>query len=176
VKIKAPAFEKLSEYYKTYWKFIGQEDMFEALKKQAELTEEFLENIPPGLADFRYAEGKWKVKEVAGHISDAERILAYRALRFARNDHTPLPGFDENAFMQNSSFDSRTLENIIEEWKSVRNATITLFESMSEKELDRKGTANNTDVTPRILLYFILVHERHHLDIIRERYLTAFKA
>ena len=102
-----------------------------------------------------------------------ERILSYRALRFSRNDTTPLTGFDENEYMSNSNFHSRTLSDILNEWQTIRNATVSLFSSLNEEMADRKGVANNITVTPRIILYFILVHERHHVNLIKERYLLS---
>ena len=117
------------------------------------------------------------LKEVIGHLSDTERILSYRALSFARNDKTLLAGFDENNYIDESNFRDRPLKEILKEWNSVRLATLTLFSSMTNDIADRKGNANGQIVTPRIILYFILVHGRHHFQVIKERYLsTAFSA
>lgn len=118
----------------------------------------------------RYAEGKWSVKELLVHLSDAERIFAYRALRFVRRDTTLLPGFDENLYVPASHADERTPEVIIRELYSVRQATITLFEAMNEEDLRQTGTASNTTLSVRALGYIILGHETHHRTILRERY------
>ncbi len=169
--IKPPAFEELNDYYKSYWKFLAEDDLLAGLIQQSEVTRKTLLSVSPEAENYRYAEGKWMLKEVAGHLCDTERILSYRALCFSRNDKTHLPAFDENAYMINSNFASRKLGDIIAEWQTVRNATISLFSSMSAEMLDRKGQANNVTVSPRIVLYFILMHERHHVGLIVERYL-----
>jgi uncharacterized damage-inducible protein DinB len=120
--------------------------------------------------DHAYAPGKWTVKEVIGHICDAERIFAYRALRFSRGDSTELPGFDENAYVANSNFRSRTMEDLLEELWAVRAATLSLAKYLPESALSMRGSANGAPVTVRALLYIIAGHERHHLGILRERY------
>jgi uncharacterized damage-inducible protein DinB len=175
MKIKPPSKSELNEYYHSYWKFLKEDDLVDALTNEIEISHDLLSKIPLEAEDFRYAEGKWMLKEVVGHLSDAERILTYRALRFSRNDQTPLTSFDENAFVENSNFHSRRLSDILNEWKTVRAATLSLFSGMTDEMLDRKGIANNATQTPRSLLYFILVHERHHISIINERYLSLLK-
>jgi hypothetical protein len=176
-KITPPPFETLNDYYKSYWKYLKEEDLLQALIEQGRSVPQALISVTEADSNFAYAEGKWMLKEVIGHLIDTERILSYRALRFARNDQTPLPGFDENNYMTNSNFRDRTLRDIIDEWKTVREATITLFRFMSEEVLDRSGSANNVAVSPRILLFFIVIHSRHHMQIIKDRYLTsAFSA
>jgi hypothetical protein len=133
----------------------------------------FLSSLGQGEENYAYAEGKWMLKEVVGHVSDTERVLSYRALVFARNDKTPLAPFNEDEYIKQSNFRSRTLKDIMEEWKTVRAATLSLFNSMDDEMADRTGIANGMDLNARSILYFILVHERHHLQIIKERYLTT---
>ena len=171
--ISPPSIQSLNEYYRTYWKYLNDTDILSALDKQLITTMEWLKTMPANIENFAYADGKWMVKEVIGHLCDTERILSYRALRFARNDHTELPGFDENSFMDESNFRDRSLNDISEEWKTVRAATISLFSSMTDEIADRTGNANGVEVSPRIILFFILVHERHHVEVIKERYLNA---
>ena len=173
MKILAPSFENLNDYYKSYWKYLKEEDVLSALVEQGDTTMKWLNSLPEKAGDYVYAEGKWMIKEVIGHLSDAERILSYRAMRFARNDKTLLPGFDENNFVSESNYRSRTLKDISQEWKTVRSATISLFSSMTDEIADRMGSANDVSVSPRIILYFILCHERHHIEVIKERYLTS---
>jgi hypothetical protein len=120
--------------------------------------------------DHAYGPDKWTVKEVIGHICDAERIFAYRALRIARGDSTDLPGFDENAYVAKSNFKSRTMDDLLEELWSVRAATLSLAKSLPESVMGNRGSANGSPVTPRALLYIIAGHERHHLGILQERY------
>lgn len=177
MKITAPPFESLNDYYKTYWKYLNEEDVLSALAKQGDVTMKWLFSISEMTANFAYAEGKWMIKEVIGHLSDTERILSYRALQFARNDNRPIPGFDENKFIMESNFRDRTLKDISMEWQTVRAATISLFSSMTHEIVDRTGFANGLVVSPRIILFFIYCHERHHTEVIKERYLTkAFSA
>lgn len=120
--------------------------------------------------DFAYAPGKWTVKEVVGHVCDAERIFAYRALRIGRGDTTDLPGFDENTYVANSNFRSRTMDDLLEELWAVRAATLSLAKHLPESALGLRGSANGSPVTARALLYIIAGHERHHLAVLRERY------
>lgn len=120
--------------------------------------------------DHSYGPGKWTVKEVVGHMCDTERIMAYRALRFARADETDLPGFDENTYVTASNFSSRSMDDLLEELWSVRAATLSLAKYLPKDALTRRGTANGAAVSVRALLYIIAGHERHHLAILRERY------
>jgi hypothetical protein len=168
-----PAIDELSDYYRTYWKYLDNDDMLGELIRQEKEASDFLLSINADKSDYAYEEGKWMLKEVVGHLSDTERILTYRALRFSRNDSTELPGFDENSYMEHSNFRSRHLPEIIDEFISVRKATISLFSSMSDEMLDLKGVANGNTVSPRSLLYFIIGHTRHHLLVIRDRYLIS---
>jgi hypothetical protein len=172
-KISPPSFDSLNDYYKSYWKNLDEDDILNALVQQQSQTVKFISGISAAMENYRYREGKWMVKEVIGHLCDTERILTYRALCFARNDKTHLPAFDEDAYVEKSNFSLRNLKDITEEWNAVRTSSVLLFNSMTDEILDRTGIANNNKFTPRILLYFVLVHERHHLGIINERYLSS---
>jgi hypothetical protein len=112
------------------------------------------------------------VKEVAGHLCDTERILTYRALRFSRGDKTNLPPFEENDFVTNSNYKNRTLANITEEFIAIRKSSIAMFENFSEEMFERRGIANNNNVSVRALLFFTISHTKHHLGVINERYLS----
>ena len=171
MKISKPSPSDLSGYYQSYLHYVPEDDLLQALKEQKTVIENFVSSISTAKESFRYAEGKWMLKEVLGHLCDTERILSYRALRIARNDKTPMSGFDENHYTPNSNYKDRTLKNISEEFLAVRTATILLFENMSEEMLDRKGIANDSDVTVRTILFFMVAHARHHLGVIKERYL-----
>ena len=172
-KLSAPSFDSLSDYYKSYWKYVNEDDILAALAEQMEITKHWLDDVPEQVENYMYADGKWMLKEVIGHLCDTERILSYRALRFSRNDKTSLTKFDENSFMAESNFRLRSLKDIADEWETVRSATITLFSSMTDEMADRMGNVEGLSVSSRIILYFILAHERHHLQIIKERYLTT---
>lgn len=129
-----------------------------------------LSTLTHAQATFRYAPGKWSVTEIVGHLCDAERIFAYRLLRIGRGDETPLPGFDENIYVPNGAFDRRALPEVLDEWVSVRNATLSLVRGMPSEGWARHGRANDKPVTTRTLVYLMLGHVEHHLAILRERY------
>src|SRR5262245_28188406 len=121
-------------------------------------------------AMYRYARGKWSIKEVVGHLADTERILAYRALCIARGDTTPLPGFDETAYVPVAKFDARSLADLVGELRTVRTATLALLRTFDGDAWRRRGTASGKPVSVRALAFTIPGHERHHLDILRTRY------
>src|SRR5262249_48220579 len=124
-------------------------------------------------ATLTYALGKWNLKQVVGHLSDDERIFAYRALCVARNDTRPLPGFDEKEYVRFASFDDRSLADLLEELRVVRAASISLFQSLSPEEWLRRGTVNGYSATVRGLAFHMAGHERHHMRIVRDKYLAG---
>jgi len=121
-------------------------------------------------AAFRYAQGKWSVTEIVGHLADAERVFAYRLLRIGRGDETPLAGFDENTYVPGGAFDRRSLADVLDEWVAARNATLALVRGMPSDGWARRGTANDKVVTTRALVYIMLGHVEHHLAILADRY------
>jgi len=165
-----PAAEEYAPYYGTYVSRVGDGDIVRTLKAQIGPTAALLRAIPESRAGHRYAPGKWSIREVIGHLTDAERIFAYRALRFARSDDTALPGFDENAFVANARFDDRTLASLVDEFAAVRAATIAQFEGFFPEEWVRSGTASGKVMSVRALAWVIAGHELHHLGILKERY------
>lgn len=136
-------------------------------------TKQLIEELPEERLTFRYAPGKWSIKDILVHIIDDERIFSYRALRFARNEQANLIGFDQDDYARHAQADSRSLESIFSEYEAVRRATITLFEHLPADALDRMGHGTGTanDATVRALVYHIAGHELHHVKVIRERYL-----
>lgn len=145
--------------------------VLEHLQENFRLTKEFILSLPEEKLLYSYAAGKWTIKEILVHIIDDERIYAYRALRFARNDKTKLPGFEQDDFARYSNANERELENIFEEYEAVRNSTITLFNGLDDSVLTNEGIADNNKATVRALAYHIAGHELHHLNIIKEKYL-----
>ena len=141
----------------------------DSLRAAAELAA----SLSPAQLAHRYAPGKWSIKETLVHVVDDERIYAYRALRFARGDATPLPGFEQDDFALHSGADARDIGSIMAEYAAVRQATITLFDGLPEEALTRAGVANGNRATVRALAYHIAGHELHHLNLIRDRYLRA---
>ncbi len=144
-------------------------DVFETLTDQiTSLPELLLKNV--GKQNFAYADGKWTVKELLGHLIDTERILTYRLTCFARNEQQPLNGFDEDAYVTNAHFSDRDFKNLADEFVALRKANLYLFKSLNEAELGRKGTASGREVTVRALLHIIAGHIAHHMQILKELY------
>jgi len=128
-------------------------------------------SLPEEKLNYSYAQNKWTIKEILVHIIDDERIYAYRALCFARNDKTELPGFEQDNYALHSRANERSLENILEEYEAVRNATIALLNGLPEDSFLRMGIANNNKATVRALAYHLAGHELHHINLIKEKYL-----
>lgn len=157
--------------YATYIEKVKGDDLVKILTDDLASAQKFINGIPEEKLSYRYAEGKWSIKEIMLHVTDAERIFAYRALRFARKDKTELPGFEENDYTPASNADSRSMDSIMSEFTAVRNATIELFKNLTEAQLNESGSANNKRISVRALGYSIAGHELHHIEVIRERYL-----
>jgi len=164
---------EFAPYYQSYIDSFGDGDLFEQLEISLHEFIRFVQEVPLGKHDFRYAEGKWTLKDIIQHLIDAERIFAYRALRIARADQTPLPGFNENDYVPAANADRRHLKSLLEELASVRHSTLLLFKSFGETELKRKGIASNVGITGRALGFIIVGHLRHHQRIFGERYLSV---
>lgn len=169
--ISKPQPEEYSLFNKTYIDLVIYEDVMAILQSGEKNTRDFFLSLPVGKADFAYAEGKWTIKEVLGHMIDTERIMCYRLLRFSRADHSPLAGFNENFYAFRANAHKRTLEDLANEFSDLRKANLYLYQNLDEEQLRRKGKASNAIVSVKALLYIIAGHEQHHLKIIRERYL-----
>jgi hypothetical protein len=166
-----PADDEYGAFYAGYVNRIpAGEDIVALLARQREDTLGRFGSVPEGRGAHRYAPGKWSVKEVVVHLSDAERIFAYRALRIARGDGTPLPGFDENAYVPLSGAEAQPLAALVTEWGHVRQATVSLFRHLPAEAWTRRGTASGAPVSVRALAWIIAGHERHHLGTLAERY------
>jgi len=170
--IARPSPNEHHEYYGRYISKVPDGDLITILEDQARETDALLRGLSDDRANYAYAPGKWTIKEVVGHISDAERVFAYRALTVARNDKTPLPSFDENAWARESNASSRSLADLLDEFQAVRAATIQFARGMDPEHGARIGTASGNPISPRALLYIAAGHERHHVDLLKERYLS----
>ena len=168
-----PGPDEFAPYYGRYITRVRDGQIVATLREQLGDTLGLLRAIPESRGGHRYAEGKWSIRECIGHMSDTERVFAYRAMRFARDDRTALPGFDENAFVANSAFDQRTLSSLADEFEAVRRATVALFDPLTPDELLRRGTASDNPVSVRALAWIIAGHELHHREILATRYLVA---
>lgn len=165
-----PLADEYAPYYQSYIDAVG-DDVIADLESQISSFPEFLRGLPPDKISFAYAEGKWTVIEVVGHIIDTERIMAYRALRIGRGDKTPLPGFEENDYVVNTRFEERTISDLADEFVQVRKANMYLVRSFNEEDLRQSGICSNHLVSVKALLYILAGHLSHHRRIIEERYL-----
>lgn len=158
-------------FYQTYVDKVPEGNIIEILERQYEEMKRLLAEIPAEKREFRYAENKWSIQEVLGHLIDTERILSWRALAISRNEQQPLPGFDENDYVVAAEFDSREWEDLVEEFLLVRQSSIALFRGFSKSMWQRLGVANNANVRVIAFPYIIAGHEKHHRMILDERYL-----
>jgi hypothetical protein len=165
-----PTQNEYDSYYHRYISLVPDEDVLIALDQQLSETLILLRSLSEQHGTFRYEPGKWSVKEILGHLIDTERIMSYRALCIARADRTPLPGFEQNDYVQNGSFDKRSVSSLAREFEQVRRATIALFRNLDPETWERRGTASNVEVSVRALAYIIAGHELHHKAILKERY------
>lgn len=169
----APDFNTLPEFYHHYIMQVHDRNVLDALEQSNKHLVTLLNTVPEDKGEYRYEKGKWSIKELVCHMMDAERIFAYRALRFARNDSTDLPGFEENDYAPQANAHARTLKQLIAETEALRKTTIDLFASFTPEMLQRKGTANKNVVSVINIGYIIAGHETHHRNILNERYLNA---
>jgi len=160
-------------YYERYISLVSGEDILNTLDEQRRHTMTLLCGHDDEDGDFRYAPGKWSAKEVLGHVCDSERVFAYRAMRIARADTTPLAGFEQDDYVRNGPFAQRPLADLIEDFIAVRRATLSLLRNLDEAAWIRRGVANKNEVTVRALAYIIAGHELHHRGILVEKYFAA---
>lgn len=172
-KTYRPEASEYNPYFERYISLVPDGDLLTILREQLKRTLATFASISDAQAATRYAEGKWSVKELVGHMIDSERIFAYRALRFARGDTTPLPGYEQDDYIRNASFDACSFESLASEFESVRRATIFLFKHLDAEAWTRTGKANDSAVSVRALGYMIAGHELHHTEILRTRYLSS---
>lgn len=168
-----PAPTEHAPEFSQYVTLVAEGDIIQTLEQQIENSLSLLQSIPFDKVGFRYAPDKWSVNELLGHLIDSERIFSYRALHIARNDQTPLPGYEQNDYVREADFDGRNLADMAEEFATVRRATIQLLRPLKETEWLRHGKANDNEVSVRALAYIIAGHELHHMGVLRSRYLQS---
>lgn len=166
-----PEAAEYSEYYDRYISLVPEADICAAMQAQTEATLEFLRAIPATAGDTRYAPGKWSIKEVVGHLTDAERVFAQRALFFARSDPAALPGFEQDDWVNAAIFAEQQLAELITEFEYVRRSNLYFFKHLSPEAWLRRGLANDNEFSVRAFAYAMVGHERYHLEILRTRYL-----
>ncbi|MFY9673165.1 MAG: DinB family protein [Terriglobales bacterium] len=169
--IHRPQTDEYNPYYEQYISLVKTDDIVGSLQKQAQETRDLLGKVSAEKAEFRYAPGKWSVKEVLGHINDTERIMSYRVLRIARGDQTPIEGFEQDDYIASGKFGQRTVGDLLQEFLTIRNATIELIRHLDAETSERRGTANNKPISARAMVYIIAGHELHHRKILQEKYL-----
>ena len=166
-----PETTEYAPYYGKYISLVADGDIVTTLENQIDATLQVLRGLGEEKGNHRYAPGKWSVKEMIGHLIDTERIFAYRALCFARNDKTPLPGFEQDDYVANADFDSARLADLADEFAAVRKANVSLFRRLSDEAWLRSGTASGNGLSARAAAHIIAGHELYHLDILKTRYL-----
>ncbi len=172
MKISQLQPDEYGQFYANYLAQVSDEyNLVEELEISVHRLVKFVREIPMDKFDYRYAEGKWTIKDILLHLIDAERIFAYRALRFARNDKTELPGFEENSYVDEANANKRSIQDLLTELLVVRQASLSLFKSFSEEQLLRKGIASNNPISVRALGFIIIGHQNHHQKVFEERYL-----
>jgi hypothetical protein len=160
-----------SKFNATYIQALENVELFEELEISLHDFIRFVQNIPLDKFDYSYAAGKWTIKEIIQHIIDTERIFAYRALRISRNDKTPLPGFEENSYVENTSAKARSIQDLLTEFSAVRHSNLLMFKSFSEEQMARIGIASDHEISVRAIGFILLGHLKHHQNVFKERYL-----
>ena len=169
--IPRPDVSEYAPYYAGYVSQVPEGDVLELLARQIDDTTTLIGGLSEAQAGYRYAPGKWSIREIVGHVADAERVFSYRALRIGRNDQTPLPSFDENAWMPYGNFDGRPLVDLLGELRAVRQSTLALYRSFAPEAVARRGVASQKEISVRAIIYITAGHERHHVGVMREKYL-----
>jgi uncharacterized damage-inducible protein DinB len=168
-----PQAGEYGSYYQRYIDNATEDDVVAALDAQSHETATLLGSLTDQQASHRYEPDKWSIKQLLGHVTDAERIFAYRALSIARGETQALPGFDQEPYVANAASDERSLSDLAEELAAVRRANVMMFRALPEEAWQRIGTASENPISVRAIAFIILGHERHHLRILRERYLAT---
>ena len=168
--ITRPEKSEYAPYYDTYVSKVPKGDILQMLRDQMDSTLWMLENLDESKGDYRYAEGKWTVKEVLGHVVDSERLFAYRACCIGRGDKTPLPGYEQDDYVLTGGFNARPIKHLMTEYQGIRTATIAMLEGFPEEAWTRSGTASGNPFTAKALVWIIAGHELHHLIVFKEKY------
>ncbi len=168
-----PDLNKIPAFYHGYINLVKEDDLISAFRVQETVIKEFLSSVPSDKYEYQYSPGKWTLKEMLQHMIDAERIFGYRALCFARNDSSPLPGFDENEYVKESLANKRDWNDLVNELLTVRKSNELLFNSLNKEQMERTGTANNTTNYVLGWGYISIGHVAHHMQVMKQRYLLS---
>jgi len=170
IAAQRPSADEHDPYYSRYISLVAEGEIVSTLRNQIGETVSLLKRVPESKGNFTYAPGKWTIKQIVGHLSDAERVFAYRALRIARNDRTPLSGFEQDDFVRFGPFAQVPLAELVDEYASIRESSVALFNQLDAEAWTRRGTANNAAVSVRAIAYILAGHELHHRRILQEKY------
>lgn len=170
--MKRPEKEEYAEFYAGYIALVEETDIVAALQNQTTDLRSLLGGISAEKENYRYAEGKWSIREMLGHIIDGERVFSYRALRISRGDETALAGFEQNSYVANSNFANLKLADALEEFSLLRQSNVLLFKNLTDEMWNRVGTASEAKISVRALAFIMVGHIRHHANILRSRYLN----
>lgn len=169
--ITRPNETEYPDFYHSYVLLVPDGEVLRFLKKQKRLFVGLIDSIPEEQLLYRYAEGKWTIKQLVGHVIDTERIMAYRALAFSRGERQMIPGFNENDYVERASFNQKEITSLINEFSKLRESNIAMFHNFSENMMLRKGNANNLLFSVRALVYIVAGHTEHHIQVIKSKYL-----
>jgi uncharacterized damage-inducible protein DinB len=170
--MERPDRNEYDPYYEHYVSLVKDHDIIDTLSAQPTQLQALVTAMPEEKGEYRYAEGKWSIKEVLGHLIDGERMFAYRLFRISRGDETPIEGFEQDGYIENAHSNQRSFADLLEEFTLLRRANMLFFHNLRDDALIRVGTANNVKITVRALMYIMAGHIEHHLGILRERYLA----
>ena len=165
-----PAESEYAPYYQSYIGQVNESEILPVLRSQLDDLDLLLGKVAPERETYRYAESKWSIREIAGHLIDGERVFGYRAFCIARGESQNLPGFDQNEYILTATYDRIDLEDLLSEFRLVRLSNIAMFRTLDEEAWMRMGTANDNQVSVRALAFIMAGHVRHHMGVLRERY------
>ena len=165
-----PAQSEYDPYYEGYVSLVPEEDIIPALESQLDELSQLFENVSEDRGTYAYADDKWTVKELLSHLIDGERMFAYRVFRIARGDKTPIEGFEQDGYIENSHANRRPIAELIEEFSLLREANLIFFTNLEKDDWVRTGTANNVEISVRSLAWIMVGHVRHHMSILKSRY------
>jgi hypothetical protein len=168
-----PIETEYAPFYQSYVSHVSEDDILPAMRSQIDAVDVLLDRVAPERETYAYAEGKWSIRQIVGHLIDGERVFGYRALCIARGEMQNLPGFDENAYMPNAPYEHVELEDLLSEFRLVRLSNIAMLRTLDETAWMRMGMANGAPVSVRALAYIMVGHVRHHLGVLRDRYQIA---
>ncbi len=162
-------------FYENYIKLVEGDDVNKILSAQSTETQDVLNSFPKSMGDYAYQPGKWTVKEVIGHLIDTERVMAYRAMCIARGEKQPLPGFNQDEYVKAGDFNNRELSDLVYEFRLLRESNMLLAKGLSSEALSKRGIANNKEVTVLALFFIIAGHEKHHMNVLLEKYQSSYR-